>query len=848
MVGLCMPSFLMRTPRCGRRWRIALSVMLALTSSAAHAAICTWQATASAIWNDPLNWSGCALGGGAPAGTPGPLDRAVLPSGTGTAILSAQFISIAELEMAAGTALALNPALTNANNRQLTVTGSAQLTGATLSGALPPPGGPFPASLILRLSTAATLTLMGANTLRRAVVLNGGSAMFVGGSGARLDLDLNGRYVNELTGITTTLGDFVYGYSSSGVIENQGHWIVQGPGLAQVQRSGASGGQFASSGLFEVLSGTFKQLNPSAGFQSSFAGSSVRLVDGILDAGTQEVVIDTDRFLSGSGSVIGPVRISGGKLDLDSGTGAIGALSITGELILPSAELVLDVEGPGLSQHDRMSVSGPAQLTRARTTVRIAPGYAPGIDTSIPIITHASFQSLGQPTNAWVLSEYPLSLMLRGQPTHTDLRVVPTLLIADSAQHEGNTGSQNMTFQATLSAPSTESVSFSHTLQPGTAVSVATLGFPADYNNTLGNISSTVNFAPGSTERLVHVVINGDIAVEGNEAFVLMTGDTSASTLQNASFGNGRRFFARAEGRILDDELLASAYLLIGKDANSSTATGQVSFIRRYSTSGQAIDSWESLVPNTFGASATGFCTAPDGDVLSTRFGSSQGAMRMTPAGAVRDPDFGGLIGNDESCSFDVNGNAWIGDAAPDAVSGFGTLRQVSASGRLLKTIKIPVGERAVDWLELDADQCTLYYSSEDTDVRRFNICTQLPMPHFASALAGPCFTMRQRSNGELLLACRNQIERFAQSGAPLSTYSLESLGETDAMGFFALTLDPDGSSFWTGGKNSGRVVKARIDTGAVLTSFLTGLGGVNGLLIENNVALSAQLLKDGFE
>jgi hypothetical protein len=841
------PPSLLRVNRTG--WRKALSVLSTLLlSSAVHAATCTWQAATTLSWNDPLNWSGCALGGGAPAGTPGPLDRAVLPASTGTAILEQQFITIAELEMTAGSSLGLNPSLTNASNRQLTVTGSVQLSSASLSGALPPPGGAFPASLVLRLNPGATLALAGSNTLRRAVLVNGGAAIFSGGAGARLDLDLNGQYVNELTGITTTLGDFIYGYSSSGAIQNDGHWLVQGPGLAQVQRSGASGGQFSSTGLFEVRAGTFKQLNPSAGFQSSFGGS-VRLVNGIFDAGAQEVVINTGRFLSGSGGVIGAIRISGGKLDLDSGPDPIGVLSVTGALILDGAELVLDVDGPGLSQHDRVSVSGPAQLTRLITTVRLAPSYAPGIDTSIPMITHASFQNAGQPTNERVLSDYPLSLALRAQPTRTDLRVVPTLLILDSALDEGNAGTQNMIFQAKLSAISTEVISFSHTLRVGTAVTVATPGFPADFNDPLGNVSVTVSFPPGSSERLVPVIINGDTALEGDEAFSLITGNTAASTLHNASFGNGRRFQASAEGRILNDELpIAAAYLLVGKRTNQSTPTGQVSFIRRYSTTGQAIDGWPNLQDNTLGASAAGFCRVADGDVISTRFSATQGAIRMTPAGAVRDADFGGFISGDESCAVDAQANVWVSDATPDVVAGFGNVRKVSAFGRLLQTIKIPVGERAVDWLELDANQCTLYYTSEDNDVRRFNVCSNVAMTHFATALAGPCYAMRQRNNGELLLACKNQILRFANNGSVLDTYSRESLGETDIQGLFALTLDPDNESFWTAGVDSGRVVRARIDTGAVMVSFLTGTGGVSGLIIEDNFAQSAQILKDGFE
>jgi hypothetical protein len=812
----------------------------------AHAASCTWLPATPSDWNQPSNWSDCASGNGVPTGTPGPADRAIFPAGTGTAILVPQFITIAELEMSAGTSLGLDPALSNADNRQLTVTGQAQLAGATLSGALPPPGGPSPAILILRINPIASLTLSAGNTLRRAIIVNGGTASLSGGVGARLDFDLNGQFLNEPTGVCTTTGDFIYGYTTSGEIRNEGHWIVQGPGLAQINRSGTDGGRFTSVGLLEIRAGTLKQLNPSSGFQFSLAQSSLRLVNGILDAGTQEVAIISNRFLTGNGSIIGPLRIAGGRVDLDSGVNPIGALSVTGNLqIAGNTELVLDVDGALPAQHDRISVTGSAQLARVISTVRLAPSYMPTIDTSIPIITHASLSNSFQPTNERVLSTYPLSFALRSQATRTDLRVVPTLLIADSALAEGNIGTQAMIFQTKLSAPTSEVVSFEYTVQAGTAVSSPAGGMNADFSNTFG----TVSFPAGTLEQLITVQINGDTSIEGHEAFVLNTTNTSnTNTLQNASFGNGQKFSASMEGRILnDDGAVTTPYLLIAKETNQATPTGQISFVRRYSTNGNVVDGWATLMPNTFGVSATGFCVAPNGDVLSTRFGPSEGVVRMTAAGAVRDADFGGLISQEESCATDAQGNAWISEAT-DSNTGFGTLYQVSAFGLRLKSLSIPVGERAVDWLELDPNQCTLYYTSEDSDVRRFDVCTNTPMTNFATASSGPCYALRQRSNGEVLLACRDQIQRFAANGTSLGTYSRESLGETDTTGFFALTLDPDGQSFWTGGKVSGRVVRARIDNGEVLSSFSTGTGGVNGLLIEDSIRLSAQVFRDGFE
>jgi hypothetical protein len=330
----------------------------------------------------------------------------------------------------------------------------------------------------------------------------------------------------------------------------------------------------------------------------------------------------------------------------------------------------------------------------------------------------------------------------------------------------------------------------------------------------------------------------------------VVTTDDSSSQLRNASFGNYRRFFSAAEGLIRDDDgPPGTRYLLIAKNVNIPTATGQRSFVRRYTTEGVSIDGWATQVPATFGAAATGLCRAPDGDVLSTRFATSEGPVRMSASGALLDGDFGGLIGDDESCAFDLQGNVWVGEAGPVSATTF-ALRYLAGDGRLLETLQVPVGERGTDWIELDSDQCTLYYTSEDSDVRRYDVCARTPIAHFATGLEAPCYALRQLPNRELMVTCRNRIYRYSAAGGLVREYTRESLGETNSNGLFALHLDPDGETFWAGGLTSGRVVRARIDDGTVVTSFSTGPGGVSGLLVQDEyvAGISVVLFRNGFE
>lgn len=822
---------------------LSLAAMLVFNMPAALAVTCTWNSTVVADWHVSSNWSGCAAGNGAPAGTPGAADRAVFPSGTGKAIVVSQFTTIAELDMAAGSELGLVESQTDI--RQLTITGSAVLSGATLNGALPPPGGPNPALLSLQLPLGSTLEFNGTNLLRRAIITNAGIATFNGGPGVRLNLDLNGGYSNAPGGHTTVLGAYVFGYSTSGAIHNQGHWLHQGPGLVALERSGANGGQFSSTGTLELRAVTFNFFSPSAGFQGGSTGS-LRLVDSTLNVGSHTIGIASGKLLSGSGTLIGTFNAtSGGIIDPDADTaGATGVLNFVGNVLIAGAELVLDVDGPTATEHDRLSINGSIQWNRVTPRVRINGAYAPGIDTTIPIATHSSVVNPNNPVHDRVLSEYPLSLALRVAPTQTDLRVVPTIAIPRVAVVEGNSGTQTMNFAVTLSAPTNETVSFGYTTAPGTAV---TAGSQSDFTNALGSVS----FAPGVVSQQIPITLKGDTAVEADEAFTLVTDDNaSAPTLKNASFGNYRRFSLAVEGLIRDDDSPpGTRYLLIGKSTNQATPTGQVSFVRRYTTTGVAVDGWATLMQNAFGVVATGFCRAPNGDVLSTRFNDSRGVVLMSSAGTVLDDEFGGLMGQDESCAFDLSGNVWVGEAGPTPAASY-NLHYMAGDGRLLRTLQVPVGERGTDWIELDADQCTLYYTSEDSDVRRYNVCTEQALAHFATGLEPRCYALRQLPNHDLMITCTNRIYRYDQNGDFVREYTRQSLGKTDPGGLYAIQLDPDGETFWTGGAISGRVVRARIDDGSVVTSFTTGTGGVNGLLVQDEFvsAISLVLFKDGFE
>jgi hypothetical protein len=74
-----------------------------------------------------------------------------------------------------------------------------------------------------------------------------------------------------------------------------------------------------------------------------------------------------------------------------------------------------------------------------------------------------------------------------------------------------------------------------------------------------------------------------------------------------------------------------------------------------------------------------------------------------------------------------------------------------------------------------------------------------------------------------VLTACSSAVYRLSPTGTVVMSYTAASLGEippNPEQGLFAMTLDSDGTSFWTAGYFSGKVHQVDIATGTELKSF----------------------------
>jgi PEP-CTERM motif len=165
-----------------------------------------------------------------------------------------------------------------------------------------------------------------------------------------------------------------------------------------------------------------------------------------------------------------------------------------------------------------------------------------------------------------------------------------------------------------------------------------------------------------------------------------------------------------------------------------------------------------------------------------------------------------------------------------------GTILQYDSSGTLIHTYVVggtnSSGNGGANWIDFkDAD--TILYSGGGSNIRSFNITTNTQNPDFFSNTAATNNALRVITGGafagDVLVAQNTQAELFSSAGAPLMTYTLPGNAGSD----FALTLDPNGTDFWTSDSANGTVWEVNIATGAIDEQWVsTGLHPGLGLSV----------------
>jgi sugar lactone lactonase YvrE len=167
-------------------------------------------------------------------------------------------------------------------------------------------------------------------------------------------------------------------------------------------------------------------------------------------------------------------------------------------------------------------------------------------------------------------------------------------------------------------------------------------------------------------------------------------------------------------------------------------------------------------------------------------------------------------VGSVESISINKAGNLYVGRADGDA-----DVRLISPTGTAIDQFNVAVGPRGSDWIDLAADQSTLFYTSEGSTIRRYDVSTDTQLTDFGTVPGGQLFALRILGDGGVLAAgwTSGNVYRFNSAGTLTNTFNI---GGT----LFALNIDPDDETFWTADFNSGLVTRARISDGSVVTTF----------------------------
>jgi len=262
-------------------------------------------------------------------------------------------------------------------------------------------------------------------------------------------------------------------------------------------------------------------------------------------------------------------------------------------------------------------------------------------------------------------------------------------------------------------------------------------------------------------------------------------------------FARGELFFALADGTVLRETPTGSLIQIM------NTGTGSFTY-------GMAFDSAQNLYVSDFGAHNVS--KFDNTGVSKGFFGSGYG-------GSVEDVVFNSA-----------------GDLIAGSVDGDNTIRIFSPTGAPVAQYPAAPQDRGIDWFDLASDQCTLYYTSEGTSIKRFDICKGLQLADFVTNLPGvSAYALRILPSGGFLVADTLTVERLDANGNIIQSYSTP--GATE---FYALDLDPDGTSFWTGDYSTLDAYKFDISTGKLLLTLpVTSISGGFGIAVNGEITTS---------
>ncbi len=204
---------------------------------------------------------------------------------------------------------------------------------------------------------------------------------------------------------------------------------------------------------------------------------------------------------------------------------------------------------------------------------------------------------------------------------------------------------------------------------------------------------------------------------------------------------------------------------------------------------------------------------ASDNLYVASQSGRNPAVSRFDPSGNLLGTFGGPYNAGPESIQIDTASNVYVGQA-----DGTHQILKFSNAGTLSAAFNVAVENRGSDWIWLESDQCTMYYTSEGPNVKAYNVCTSSQLPNYnLDALPDTVAYGLLGTSSGLLVANTHVIVRLV-SGRVVQIY--------DAPGedcWLSLAADIDGSSFWAGDFCTSDVYKFDIASGQVLQHLNTG-------------------------
>jgi hypothetical protein len=199
-------------------------------------------------------------------------------------------------------------------------------------------------------------------------------------------------------------------------------------------------------------------------------------------------------------------------------------------------------------------------------------------------------------------------------------------------------------------------------------------------------------------------------------------------------------------------------------------------------------------------APASSLCFAPDGGHL-----IAPGVGLFDSSGNLLASHWASIASPIGECAVDGLGDVYVGGGPSGGTftAAWGTIRKFDLDGDLLRSYTVDASGGAnptVSYLDIAADQCTIYYNTEGANgqIKRFNVCTNTQATPFSNAAGLPTDQLRIRTNGQVISVHDSGWTVLDTSGAFVSSVGGTPLFLTASVR--NLSLDPDGTSVWIGG------------------------------------------------